>query len=209
MVTYNDYWILCHSFKGTTWKNHKYIRKEGGRYIYPDRFKSYGTFASESYGVRPENDQNNKSYLWYKKPNGFVLRSEYTNSDHEDFAKNDKVGARTYRFEDYDQIKNRYKKQSSKLYKAKLKISAALGKIKNKLIKNFKSEKYDWDYSGAFYKTTYKPVVKKKALRPTSEYEKYRPKPLYEKNYGKGTTKMVGVVDSLGRVLKPSKRWPR
>lgn len=26
---------LEHSFKGTTWKEHKYIRKENGRYIYP------------------------------------------------------------------------------------------------------------------------------------------------------------------------------
>lgn len=38
MITYNDYWILCHSFKGTTWKKHKYLAKIGDRYIY--RFKN-------------------------------------------------------------------------------------------------------------------------------------------------------------------------
>lgn len=31
---FRDY--LEHSVKGQTWKNHKYIRKENGRYIYPE-----------------------------------------------------------------------------------------------------------------------------------------------------------------------------
>ena len=26
---------LCHSFKGTSWKDHKYITKKNGKYIYP------------------------------------------------------------------------------------------------------------------------------------------------------------------------------
>ena len=31
---------LFHSAKGTTWKKHKYVRKEGDRYIYPEDLKT-------------------------------------------------------------------------------------------------------------------------------------------------------------------------
>lgn len=27
--------VFSHSYKGTTWKKHKYVRKEGGKYYYP------------------------------------------------------------------------------------------------------------------------------------------------------------------------------
>lgn len=33
---YKAFQVLSHSAKGTTWGKHKYIRKENGRYIYPD-----------------------------------------------------------------------------------------------------------------------------------------------------------------------------
>lgn len=33
------YYVLKHSAKGTTWGEHKYIRKEGNRYIYPEDVK--------------------------------------------------------------------------------------------------------------------------------------------------------------------------
>lgn len=33
--------MLEHSYKGTTWKKHKYIRKENGRYYYPSKHESY------------------------------------------------------------------------------------------------------------------------------------------------------------------------
>lgn len=35
--------IISHSAKGTTWKKHKYIRKENGRYIYPNNIKDAGS----------------------------------------------------------------------------------------------------------------------------------------------------------------------
>lgn len=44
---------LFHSAKGTTWKNHKYIRKKGNIYIYPD---------SDS-----DSNSNNKKYLMPKQ----------------------------------------------------------------------------------------------------------------------------------------------
>ena len=34
-----SYYVLKHSAKGTTWGEHKYIRKEGNRYIYPEDVK--------------------------------------------------------------------------------------------------------------------------------------------------------------------------
>lgn len=36
VTTENDRTSLTHSPKGTTWKNHKYLRKEGGRYVYSE-----------------------------------------------------------------------------------------------------------------------------------------------------------------------------
>lgn len=37
---------LEHSAKGTTWKNHKYISKKNGRYIYPKKSKGKGSYNS-------------------------------------------------------------------------------------------------------------------------------------------------------------------
>lgn len=36
---------LEHSIKGSTWKNHKYIRKEGDRYIYPRTKQVSGSYT--------------------------------------------------------------------------------------------------------------------------------------------------------------------
>lgn len=48
-----------HSAEGSTWtkKNHKYIRKEGNRYIYPEDLKK-GSVSSNSLSSRDRRDQN-------------------------------------------------------------------------------------------------------------------------------------------------------
>lgn len=50
VTTENDRTSLTHSPKGTTWKNHKYLRKEGGRYIY-----------SEGKNAKPESMKKRKN----------------------------------------------------------------------------------------------------------------------------------------------------
>ena len=54
---FRDY--LEHSAKGQTWKDHKYIRKENGRYIYPEdvgkTYKTYNYLKNRNGGYeRPE-----------------------------------------------------------------------------------------------------------------------------------------------------------
>ena len=51
---------LEHSYKGTTWKDHKYIRKEGDKYIYVDDNGRTVTYADRE---SAENMQNNMRYL--------------------------------------------------------------------------------------------------------------------------------------------------
>lgn len=38
---------LLHSFKGSVWKNHKYIKKEDGRYFYPKESAAAGAYDNE------------------------------------------------------------------------------------------------------------------------------------------------------------------
>ena len=51
---------LAHSAKGTTWKNHKYIRKEGNRYIYDPKDKKKFEEDLEKYKDEYEADRNNR-----------------------------------------------------------------------------------------------------------------------------------------------------
>ena len=57
--------FLEHSYKGTEWKDHKYIKKENGRYYYPENYYKNGIRARQKYvtnnglGVhRRETDEN-------------------------------------------------------------------------------------------------------------------------------------------------------
>jgi len=53
--------VLAHSAKGTNWKKHKYIRKEGKKYIY--KFPSSGSSQMKLYDYSPGNNwgsENNK-----------------------------------------------------------------------------------------------------------------------------------------------------
>lgn len=55
----SDY--LEHSYKGTEWKNHKYIKKENGRYYYPGE-KSNGSDSSSSRYSKMGIDQLQEEY---------------------------------------------------------------------------------------------------------------------------------------------------
>lgn len=69
---------IIHSTKGSTWKDHKYIRKEGGKYIYPPKNEikpkapefHYGknespkTKARENYMNRLRNQRKNLELLY-------------------------------------------------------------------------------------------------------------------------------------------------
>lgn len=45
-------WVIQHSAKGTTWKNHKYIKIINGRYIYPAKSKALEFKAGINRGLR-------------------------------------------------------------------------------------------------------------------------------------------------------------
>ena len=51
---------LAHSAKGTTWKDHKYIRKENGRYIYDEKDKAKFEADLEKYEDAHHQDMRNK-----------------------------------------------------------------------------------------------------------------------------------------------------
>lgn len=42
-----DYRILKHSAKGTTWENHKYIKRIDGTYYYPDNYEGWRHLPSD------------------------------------------------------------------------------------------------------------------------------------------------------------------
>lgn len=54
--------VICHSAKGTAWKNHKYITIKNGRYIYPDDMKdNLSSDSDEKSTVSPtHNSQSEK-----------------------------------------------------------------------------------------------------------------------------------------------------
>lgn len=47
-------WYLSHSAKGTSWKSHKYLRIENGRYIYPDTLKNGAKKTLDKISKEPE-----------------------------------------------------------------------------------------------------------------------------------------------------------
>ena len=55
--------LLCHSAKGTTWKEHKYIKRLNGTYYYPDSYEG-GRHLSDSSNtddISSSNDDNTLS----------------------------------------------------------------------------------------------------------------------------------------------------
>lgn len=60
MFTRNNY-ILSHSAKGTSWKTHKYIKVENGKYFYPADYK----------GGRHISDKNKQDIIESKEPAGW------------------------------------------------------------------------------------------------------------------------------------------
>ena len=58
-----SYYVLKHSAKGTTWGEHKYIRKEGNRYIYPEDVKKNANDNIEKQKeLNEENTENDTRY---------------------------------------------------------------------------------------------------------------------------------------------------
>lgn len=58
--------FLEHSYKGTEWKDHKYIKKENGRYYYPDE-KTGGADSTSSRYSKMDVDQLQEEYNIIKK----------------------------------------------------------------------------------------------------------------------------------------------
>lgn len=90
-----SYYILKHSAKGTTWGEHKYIRKEGNRYIYPDDVKNS---ANDNIEKQKElNEENTKNDTQYEKALNDYLKTiskdlnvyNLTEYEHERLYKND------------------------------------------------------------------------------------------------------------------------
>lgn len=83
----NDWWdYLRHSSKGSTWSNHKYIKKVGDKYIYadsPDKSSKDDKSAEESSDASKIKDNKNRS------SDGFaldqmankVIRGEFGNGE--------------------------------------------------------------------------------------------------------------------------------
>lgn len=74
---------LRHSAEGTTWskKNHKYIRKEGSTYIYPEDIKSeVNNISSDLSKKGYENIETKKNLLTDRKSLEATKSNKYTNN---------------------------------------------------------------------------------------------------------------------------------
>lgn len=90
-----SYYVLKHSAKGTTWGEHKYIRKEGNRYIYPEDVKKS---ANDNIEKQKElNEENTENDTRYEKALNDYLKTiskdlnvyTITEYEHEKLYKND------------------------------------------------------------------------------------------------------------------------
>lgn len=112
---------LMHSYKGTTWKEHKYIKKDGSRYVYPkeygsdlERLKASSKYAKQRWDPRPHGSIENKV--------GTRSRPSMTSWNPNDAVTNVRSGKHRAGAESV---------RRQKLDVAKLKIDEALKKVKN------------------------------------------------------------------------------
>lgn len=105
----NDF--IQHSAKGTSWKNHKYIRKDGKKYIYKE---SYTGDSGTTWDVY-ENPETGETV---NKNAGFKYDPErYSTSDAVDDAKSDYGASRYEMYEEEGKsfIADLFKKKDKKL----------------------------------------------------------------------------------------------
>lgn len=83
--------LLFHSAKGTTWKNHKYIKRKNGVYYYPDNYEG-GRHLPSNENDEEDEDLEDWEEIMYaaisealkKDPRGFKI-SDIVNTSKEDF----------------------------------------------------------------------------------------------------------------------------
>lgn len=124
--------FLIHSAKGTTWEEHKYIKRLDGTYYYPDSYEGGRHLPDGDSSKERERNPDLELEDWektlYKKLQGFS-ESEETKSKYEDFKKmlND------FSKEDFDETKlsdkdkerfKEFQKQITELSERKEEISA-------------------------------------------------------------------------------------
>lgn len=84
----NDWWdYLKHSGKGSTWENHKYVRKEGDRYIYEEDLKKE-KMLNDNLSDKDKKISNNSPFIEKKsKRDSQSTNKKSENSDIEEMAK--------------------------------------------------------------------------------------------------------------------------
>lgn len=69
--------VLCHSSKGSTWKDHKYIRKEGDKYVYVE--SGSGSNSTSSSGDSASVSDSSKEKFDLDQMANKVIRGEFGN----------------------------------------------------------------------------------------------------------------------------------
>lgn len=83
-----SYYVLKHSAKGTTWGEHKYIRKEGNRYIYPEDVEGTKEERLENAIVGPDGDKKSGFAYNYLKLIDPEAAEDYLNEDVKKYREN-------------------------------------------------------------------------------------------------------------------------
>ena len=80
-----SYYVLKHSAKGTTWSDHKYIRKEGNRYVYPEDVEGTKEERLKNAIVGPDGDKKSGFAYNYLKLIDPEAAEKYLNEDVEKY----------------------------------------------------------------------------------------------------------------------------
>lgn len=70
-------YYLKHSAKGHEWANHKYIKKENGRYIYDKESSGEIKYGEEMNGLSPEQIEHYRKVTNYALNLGYRLAAHY------------------------------------------------------------------------------------------------------------------------------------
>lgn len=130
-----SYDFLEHSYKGTEWKDHKYIKKENGRYYYPNE-----SGASNSHYSGMSLDRLQEEYTHIK-----TAQEEYYNKANE----MDEIAKTSEDPERYRQLANEYRSKLEELGRESIIVSNEIEKksARKQLVEDFKFSPIDTAYN--------------------------------------------------------------